>query len=58
MLIVMKKLQDHDFLKGLHNDCSVCQVEPDYCDELKNYIQSLMDQGVIQFTKAKVSEEV
>lgn len=58
MMVVMKKFQEHDILKDLHNDCCICEVEPDQCNELKSCVQSLMSQGVIHFSKEKVSEEI
>lgn len=36
MTFVINKLQEHGYLEYLHIDCSVCEMEPDYCDKLKN----------------------
>lgn len=58
MMVIIKKLQEHGFLKDPHNNFCVCEIEPNQCDGLKSCVQSLMSQGVIQFTKSKVSEEV
>lgn len=52
----MKRLREHGFLKHMHDDCGVCEVEPDQCGDLKNYVQSLMDQGMIQFIKEETND--
>lgn len=38
MMIVMKKLQDHGFLRDLYNNCRVCEMELDKYDKLKGYV--------------------
>lgn len=52
----MKRLQDYGILRDLQNDCGVCEMESEQCDELRDCVQSLMNQGVIQFTKLKVNK--
>lgn len=56
MRVVLRKLQEHGFLEGLHDGCTIC--ETDEYIKLKSCMQDLIYQGVIQFTKAKVVEEV
>lgn len=51
MSIIKERLKDHGFLQDLHNDYNVCQMEPGQCNKLKNCVQTLMNQGVIQVTK-------
>lgn len=58
MTIALRKLQEHGFLKGLYDGCTVCETEPDEYVEIKSCMQDLINQGVIQFIKAKVSKEV
>lgn len=35
MPVVQRKMQEHGFLEGLHDGCTVCETEPDECVELK-----------------------
>lgn len=58
MAVVMKKLQENGFLEDLHNDCPICEAEPDDYDKSKSCMQEIMNQGMIQFTKSKIGEEV
>lgn len=57
-LIISKSMQKHSAPAGVHDNCEVCKNEPKRCEELKDYIQELMDQGILQFSRDKVSEEV
>lgn len=52
--VIAKKLQEHDFLEDLHDDCLICETEPDDCNKLKSYVQELMNQWVIQFTNSNI----
>ncbi|XP_050889350.1 uncharacterized protein LOC127094573 [Lathyrus oleraceus] len=58
MSFVLKRLEQFGFLAGIHDDCAVCEYDPDNCDELRGCIQELMDQGLIQFSKSNAVEEV
>ncbi|XP_050916556.1 uncharacterized protein LOC127131684 [Lathyrus oleraceus] len=44
--------------KGVHDDCAICECDQDDCDELRDCVQKLMDQGLIQFSKSKAAEEI
>lgn len=56
MIIVLKKLQEHGFLEGLHDGFTICETESDECVRLKSCVQYLINQRVIQFTKVKAAE--
>ncbi|XP_050876611.1 uncharacterized protein LOC127080324 [Lathyrus oleraceus] len=58
MSVVLQKLEQFGFLEGVHDDCTVCKFDPDYCDRLKGCMQELMDQGLIRFSKSQVADEV
>ncbi|XP_050909904.1 uncharacterized protein LOC127123746 [Lathyrus oleraceus] len=58
MSVVLQKLEQFGFLKGVHDDCTVCKFDPDNCDQLRGCVQELMDQGLIQFSKSQAAEEV
>lgn len=45
-------------LDGVHDNCDVCNTEPDKCEELKGCVLDLMNQGVSQFARARVVEDV
>ncbi|XP_050920010.1 uncharacterized protein LOC127137604 [Lathyrus oleraceus] len=56
--VVLKRLEQFGFLVGIHDDCAVCEYDPDNCNELSGCVQELMDQGLIQFSKTRAVEEV
>lgn len=58
MSVVLKKLEQFGFLVDIHEYCIVCESDPDSCDKLKGCVQELMNQGLIQFTRFKVVEEI
>lgn len=51
-------MQKHSALTGVHNNCELCKTGPKRCEELKDCVQELMDQGILQFSRDKVLEEV
>lgn len=56
--VVVRKLEEHGFLNSIHNSCVVCESDPDCCDVLKVYVQNLMNQGLVQFSRSRVVEEI
>lgn len=56
--VVLKRLEQFGFLAGIHDDCVVCEYDPDNCNKLRGCVQELMDQGLLQFSKSKAVEEV
>ncbi|XP_050878511.1 uncharacterized protein LOC127082315 [Lathyrus oleraceus] len=58
MSVVLQRLERFGFLEGVHDDCAVCEFDPDNCDKLRGCVQELTDQGLIQFSKSKAAEEV
>ena len=58
MFIVLQKLEQFGFSEEVHGDCTVCEFDPDICEQLKGCVQALMDQGLIQFSRAQAAEEV
>ncbi|XP_050883676.1 uncharacterized protein LOC127086894 [Lathyrus oleraceus] len=58
MSIVLQRLEQFGFLEGVHDDCTVCEFDPDNCEQLKGCVQGLMDQGLTHFSKSQAAEEV
>ncbi|XP_050909836.1 uncharacterized protein LOC127123678 [Lathyrus oleraceus] len=58
LTMVRTRLLEAELMKGTHANCVVCSSNPDQCGEFKICLQRLMDQRVIQFTKAKIDEDV
>ncbi|XP_050908975.1 uncharacterized protein LOC127122724 [Lathyrus oleraceus] len=58
MSVVLQRLKYFGFLEGAHDYCSVCESDPNDCEQLKGSVQELMDQGLIQFSKSQAAEEV
>lgn len=58
MLVVMKKLEEHSFLEGVHDNYVVRESDPDYCNVLKGCVQNLMNQGMMQFSRSRVVKEI
>ncbi|XP_050895136.1 uncharacterized protein LOC127101729 [Lathyrus oleraceus] len=56
--VVLQKLEQFGFLEEVHEDCTICEFDPNSCEQLKGCVQALMDQGLIQFSKAQAAEEV
>lgn len=44
-------MQKHSALAGVHDNCEVCKTEPESFEELKDYVQELMDQGIFHFSQ-------
>ncbi|XP_050875210.1 uncharacterized protein LOC127078830 [Lathyrus oleraceus] len=58
LTVVHARLMEAELMNGVHDSCVVCSSNPDQCGEFKIYLQRLMDQRVIQFTRAKIDEDV
>ncbi|XP_050899608.1 uncharacterized protein LOC127106344 [Lathyrus oleraceus] len=58
MSVVLQKLEQFGFLEEVHEDCTLCEFDPDSCEQLKGCVHALMDQGLIQFSRAQAAEEV
>lgn len=44
-------MQRHDVLVGMQDDCEAWKTELDICEKLKDCIQELMNQGILQFSR-------
>ncbi|KAI5419567.1 hypothetical protein KIW84_043653 [Lathyrus oleraceus] len=58
LTMVHARLLEAELMKGTHANCVVCSSNPDQYGEFKICLQRLMDQQVIQFTIAKIDEDV
>lgn len=58
MSVVVKNLKEHGFLEGVHDNCTMCESDPDCCDVLKCCVQNMMNLGMVQFSKSRVVEEI
>lgn len=58
LTVVHARLMEAELMNGVHDNCVVCSSNPDQCGEFKICLQRLMDQRVIQFTRAKIDEDV
>lgn len=43
-------MQKQGVLAGVHNNCEVCKMESGRCEKLKDCVQELMNQSVLQFS--------
>lgn len=55
---ISENMQKHDVLAGVQDNCDVCKIGPDRCEKLKDCIQELMDQGVLQFSRDRTLGEI
>src|ERR1044072_3098764 len=55
---VFEELKNAGLLKGGHNGCVICQDNPEHCAEFKKYLQGLMCQHLIQFSRVPTEVEV
>ncbi|XP_050920283.1 uncharacterized protein LOC127137919 [Lathyrus oleraceus] len=53
MSVMLQRLEKFGFLAGVHDDCAVCEFDPDNCNELMGCVQELMDQGLIKKKKVE-----
>lgn len=58
LTMVHSRLIEAELMKGVHDKSVVCSYNLDQCVEFKVYLQRLMDQRVIQFTRANIEEDV
>lgn len=47
MSVVLRKIEQHGFLVGIHDNHVVYEFDPDSFDVLKGCVQNLMNQGLI-----------
>lgn len=38
MSVMLQRLEQFGFLEGVHNDCTVCEFDPDNCDKLRGCV--------------------
>lgn len=55
---ISKSKQKHNALTGVHDNYKVCKTGPERCEELKDSVQELMNQGVLQFSRNRAMREV
>lgn len=55
--VILSNLQKHGVLAAVHYNCGICETRPNNCEELNSCVQELMNQRVLQFTRARVVEE-
>ncbi|KAI5398775.1 hypothetical protein KIW84_064234 [Lathyrus oleraceus] len=58
LIMVHTRLMEAELMNGVHDNCVVFSSNPDQGGEFKIYLQHLMDQRVIQFTRAKIDKDV
>jgi hypothetical protein len=55
---VREMLLNYDEFVNLHPDCEDCLNDPNHCSKLKECLQQLMDQGLVQVGYAKKEDLV
>ena len=55
---VFEELKNAGLLKKGHDDCLICQDDPEHCAKFKKYLQGLMCQHLIQFSRVPTEVEV
>lgn len=55
MTVVHAKLAEAGLIGGMHNKCKVCLSTPNQCEEFREYLQRLMDQHVVQFSRMMIT---
>src|ERR1044072_1638230 len=55
---VFEELKNVGLLKEGHDGCLICQDNPEHCVRFKNYLQGLMCQHLIQFSRVSAEVEV
>lgn len=56
--VISTNLQKHGVLVGVHDNYDICKTKPDKCEDFKGFVQELMNQCVLQFSRARAMEEV
>ncbi|GAU44995.1 hypothetical protein TSUD_184960 [Trifolium subterraneum] len=56
--MIHTKLAKGGLIKGTHNNCEECALSPRGCQVVRKEVQELMNQGVLQISRAKKMAEV
>lgn len=55
---ISMSMHNYSALACVHYNCKVCKTEPERCEELKDCVEELKNQGIFQFSRDKVLGEV
>ena len=55
---VLEELRNADLVEEGHDGCLICQDNPEHCEKFKKYLQGLMYQRLIQFSRVPAEVEV
>lgn len=55
---ILVSMQKQGVLAGMHDDSEVCKIEADRCKKLKDCVQELMNQDILQLSRDITLEEV
>lgn len=53
MAVIREKLTKYGLIKEAHDNCELCLSVQNECEELKRYLQELIDQGMVQIGHTK-----
>ncbi|KAK2435524.1 hypothetical protein QL285_020577 [Trifolium repens] len=58
LISVREALLSYDQFLTMHADCEVCEKDPSYCAKMKECLQKLMDQGLVQIGYSRKEDMV
>jgi hypothetical protein len=58
LLMVHAKLVKFGLIEGTHDNCEECALSPKGCQMVKKQVQELMNQGILQISRARKMEDV
>jgi hypothetical protein len=58
LLMIHAKLAKCDLIKKTHDNCEECALSPKGCQVVKEQVQELMNQGILQISRARKIEDV
>ncbi|GAU52036.1 hypothetical protein TSUD_418760, partial [Trifolium subterraneum] len=58
MSVIQEKLIGYDEFEEIHSNCKVCSTNPEGCQKMRDCLQKLMDQGLVQIGYSRVDADV
>ncbi|GAU10426.1 hypothetical protein TSUD_419170, partial [Trifolium subterraneum] len=58
MSVIQEKLIGYNEFEEIHSNCKVCLANPERCQKMRDCLQKLMDQGLVQIGYSRVDADV
>ncbi|GAU10449.1 hypothetical protein TSUD_423490 [Trifolium subterraneum] len=58
MSVMREKLIGYDEFEEIHSNCKICSMNPEECQKMRDCLQKLMDQGMVQIGYSRADADV